>query len=105
MDPGDRRGQEPANMSGDHRAVLFQREMPGIQQMELEILQVPLVRIGALGGKDVVVLSPDDQSRWLVILEVLLPLRAPPRIKVVVGRLVTWSLGRLVTWSGVLRRK
>ena len=47
--------------------------MPGIQQMEVDIFQVMLVRIGTLGWKNVIVFSPDDQGRWLVLAKVGLP--------------------------------
>ncbi len=56
-------------MGGDRRAILFQGEMPGVQKVEVEVHEVPLVGIRPVGREDVVVLAPDDQRRRLVLTE------------------------------------
>jgi hypothetical protein len=62
---------------GDLVAVCFQGEVPGIEQMELQRLQIALERFGRGGREDLVVLPPRDEYRRLVRSEVLLPLRVP----------------------------
>ena len=76
--------QEPSYGIGDHLAILLQRKMPGIEQMELKILQVPLVGVRSFCGEDVVILAPDDQGRWLVFAKVGLPCRIVRYIALVV---------------------
>ena len=41
--------------------------MPRVQQVELQVLQIALVRMRAVGREDVVVLAPDKQGRRLVL--------------------------------------
>ena len=48
--------------------------MPGIEQVKLDILQVPLVRFGPGRREDLIVPAPDDKCRRLVFPEILLPL-------------------------------
>jgi hypothetical protein len=50
-------------------------EMPGVQEMRLDIGKIPFVRGCALRWENVVVLSPDDQRWRLILTEELLELR------------------------------
>ena len=67
--------RESSHQAGDLVTVFFQREVAGIEQVELNILQVPLVGMRSLGRENLVVLAPDDQRRWLMFAEVSLPRR------------------------------
>ena len=53
------RRQKAPDVAGNYLAVLFQGKMPRIQEVELDGLEVPLVRVGAFGGEDVIVFAPD----------------------------------------------
>ena len=48
--------EEGAHPGSDPRSIFLQGEMPRVQQTELERLQVALVGVRALSGKDLVVL-------------------------------------------------
>ena len=76
--------QERADVVGDRPTILFQGKMPGIEQVELEVIQIPFVGICTFGRKDVVVLAPDDQGRWLILAELGLPRRIVRDIVLVV---------------------
>ena len=76
--------QEFTDQLCNHIAMLFQGEVPRIEQMKLQLLQVSFVRMCAVRRKDLVILTPNNQCRWLVITEVLLPLRVTWRVTAVV---------------------
>src|SRR5262249_57309452 len=67
--------EEVADVSCDQVAVLFQREVTGVEQVELQVLQITFVRFRPLRRKNEIVFSPHDQRRRLVLTEVSLPLR------------------------------
>ncbi len=69
--------------SGDDITILFQREVPGVEQVEVDILQVPLIGISALGGEDRIVFTPYDEGRRLIFPEVSLPAGILRRISAV----------------------
>jgi hypothetical protein len=73
--PPDVPTEEAPHQAGYRVAVLLKSEMPRVEKVKLQIPQVPLVRLGAGCRKDRIVLSPDDESRWLLLAEVGLPLR------------------------------
>ena len=58
--------------------------MAGIEQMKLEVFQIPFVGIGAFCREDVVVLAPHDERRWLVLTEISLPFRITRGIAAVI---------------------
>ena len=60
--------------------LLLKRGLPGVEQVELQILQVSLVRFSTGNGEDRIVLSPGDKGRRLVIAEICLPFRVERRI-------------------------
>src|SRR5262249_3503891 len=72
--------EEVAHEPHDHVPFAFQREVAGIKQVELDRLEFSLVGFGPSRRKDLVVLAPDNQHRWLVLPEVLLPLRIERRV-------------------------
>src|SRR5258708_916585 len=72
--------EERAHQPGDLVAIRLQGEVAGVEQVVLQRLQVALVRLGPGGWKDLVVLSPGDQHRWLMLAEILLPLRIQRRV-------------------------
>ena len=76
--------QERPHELGDHLTILFEREVPGIQDVKLEILEIAFVRIRSLGREDRIVLAPHDQGRGLMLAEVRLPRRVERRITPVV---------------------
>ena len=41
--------------------VLLKCEVSGVEQVKLQILQVPLIRLGPRGREDLIILSPDDE--------------------------------------------
>ena len=57
--------------------------MPGVEQMEFEILQIAFIWISAFRRKNRIVLSPDNQSRRLIFAEICLPLRIKRRVRAV----------------------
>src|SRR5208337_3546699 len=67
--------EEVPHQVGDLVAVLLEREVSGVEQVKLQGLQVSLVWLGAGWRKYLIVLSPDDQGRRLVVAEVGLPFR------------------------------
>src|SRR5215469_7905793 len=80
---GDVPAEEVSHEPGDQIPVAFQREVPGIEQVELQRLEVPLVRLGPGRREDLVVPAPHDQHRRLVSPEVHLPLRGERRVTAV----------------------
>ena len=43
--------QKAAHMTGYHVSIFFQREVAGVEQVELQILEVSLVRMRTFSGK------------------------------------------------------
>ena len=76
--------QKRTDVVSDRPAILFQGKMPGIEQMELQVFQIPFVGVCTFGRKYVVVLAPDDQGGWLMLAEVVLPRRIVRDIVLVV---------------------
>src|SRR5262249_39627594 len=68
------------NQLRDGVALGLECEMAGIEQVIFEYLHIALVGLGAGGRKDLVVLAPDDQHRWLILAEVGLPLWIERRV-------------------------
>lgn len=68
------RVQEAAHEPRDSVAFLFEREMAGVEQMQLDVFEIARVGARPLGRKDLIVLAPDNQRRRLMPPEVLLPL-------------------------------
>ena len=58
------------HQAGNLVAVLLEREVPCVEQVKLQVLQVSLVRLGACCRKYLIVLAPDDKGRRLVVAEV-----------------------------------
>src|ERR1700722_3733343 len=56
--------------------------MPCIEEMNFSILQIFFEQTCRLGGYDGTILSPNDQCRWLIFLEVCLPFLIIPEIRV-----------------------
>jgi hypothetical protein len=78
------RRQQPAlqkctHQTGDRVAVLFERKVPGVEQVKFEILEIALVRVRAFSREDLIVPPPHTQRRWLVTTEKLVPLRVERR--------------------------
>jgi hypothetical protein len=46
--------------------VLFQREMAGVDQVKLDVFQVPLIKTSALDREDPIVLAPDNERGRLM---------------------------------------
>src|SRR5215831_6220444 len=63
---------------------VFERKMPGVDQVKLDLGQVALVGVSAVGREDLVVLAPDDQRRRLVLPEIGLHLRIKRQIAAIV---------------------
>ena len=61
----------------------FQREVPGVYQVVLEIPQVPLVWLRTGRWEDFIVLAPDDQGRRLIFAQVILPRWMQRRVRAI----------------------
>ncbi len=72
--------QERANVAGDYLEILLESEVARVKEMELKVLQVSLVGLSARRGKDLVLGSPDDQRRRLMLAQVRLPLSIERRV-------------------------
>ena len=75
--------KEASNERGDLGSIFFESKMARVEEVELQVFEVTLVRMRPSSRKDRVILAPDDQRRWLVLAEVLLPLRIQRRIAAV----------------------
>src|SRR6516162_2490260 len=69
-----------------HHFVRFVLEckMPCVDQVKLDLGQVALVRVSAVGREDLVILAPDDERRRLMLAEICLQ----DRIKRQIGAIV-----------------
>jgi hypothetical protein len=72
--------EEIADQRDHFIGLVLQGKMPGVEEMKLEIVQVALVRMRAVGGKDLVVLAPQDQRRRLVLAKICLYRRIKPEV-------------------------
>src|SRR5688500_1667062 len=75
--------EERPHQSRDRVAFLLEGELAGVEEVELDVLEVPPIRVGALGGEDLVVLAPDDERRRLMAAEVGLPPWVERRVRTV----------------------
>src|SRR5215813_8060471 len=55
--------------------LVLKREMTRVDQMKLEVANVTLVRVSAVGREDLVVLAPNYERRGLMLAEICLHLR------------------------------
>src|SRR4030095_284804 len=76
--------EEVADVSCDQVAVLFEREVTGVEQVELQVLQITFVGFGPLRRKNEIVFSPHNKRRRLALTEVSLPPRVERRVRAVV---------------------
>ena len=53
-------------MAGYNVSIFFQREVAGVEQVEIQILEISLVRVRTFSRKNVVVFSPNDEC-WRLI--------------------------------------
>ena len=47
--------------------LVLQREMAGVEKVELGVWQIPEIRSGAISRKYLIVLAPNDQRRRLAL--------------------------------------
>ena len=64
---------EGPDESGDLHAVILQREMTRVEQVQLDIPYIPLEGTGTILSEDGVVSSPQDQSWWLAQAQIFMP--------------------------------
>ena len=93
--------QKTAQQVGDDFSVLLQGEVTGVEQVEINILEITLVGFGALTGKGIVVRIPGNQRRWLVASEVGLPLWIERRV----GSVAVEELDLDVLVAGAIQQK
>ena len=93
--------QKFAHQVGDDLSVLLQGKVTGVEQVEIDILEIPLVGFGAFTGEDIVVLSPGNQRRWLVASKVGLPLGIQRRV----GSVAVEKLDLDVLVAGSIQQK
>src|SRR5262245_17257509 len=89
---GDVPAEEVAHEPSDQVPFAFQREVAGVEQVELDRLEVALVRLGPGRRKDLVVGAPHNQHRRLVLPEIVLPLRVERRVTPVAQKQVELDL-------------
>ena len=63
---GDLAVQELANDRCHHVQLVLQREMAGVQQVQVRMRQIAQIGIGTFSREDLVVATPDDQRRRLI---------------------------------------
>ena len=85
-------GEEVSHQQRDFVAIRFEGEVACVEQMELPILQVPLVRCCSVGRENLVILAPDDQHGRSMRAEIFLPLRILRRIIAVTEKEVELNL-------------
>src|SRR5215469_4042247 len=76
--------EEFAHPLGDETAIVFQREMPGINQVQFCFQNVSLVGFGSFNRKERIVLPPEDQHSRLSVAEVLVPTVIEREIRLIV---------------------
>src|SRR3546814_2863802 len=67
--------QESQHALGDEGALFFQREVAGVEEVELDVLEVLPIALGEVTREQRVVVAPDHQGRRLVLAAQRLPLR------------------------------
>src|SRR5687768_16564194 len=75
--------EEFTHQLGDFLSTGFQSEVTGVEQMELERLQISLVGLSTSGREDFIVLAPRNQHGRLVLTEIFLPLGIERRVAAV----------------------
>ncbi len=58
--------------------------MAGIEQVKLDVFEIPFVRMGPFSREDVIILSPHDERGRLVLTKLGLPLRVMCGISAVI---------------------
>ena len=58
--------------------------MSGIQQVEFQIFEIALIRVGAIGRENIVILAPNDKRWRLVLAKICLPLGVVRHVALVV---------------------
>ena len=87
-------GARKSRISGTISSALSSSaKWPVSMQVKLDLRQVALVGMRAVGGKDHVVLAPDDQRRRLMLAEVCLDLRIQRQVGPVVVEEVHLDVG------------
>src|SRR4051794_19198965 len=69
---GDVLTEEAARRVGDELELFLEREVSGVEEVQLRVGQVALVGLGAGGAEDLVVRAPGDQCWRLVLAEVMM---------------------------------
>jgi hypothetical protein len=69
--------KEPTNVRRDEGVIFLEREVSRVEEVDLDVLEVGAVGLGALDGEDGVALAPHDERGRLMILEVGLPFGVP----------------------------
>src|SRR5690242_4947180 len=85
-------GQERKYKPRDLVVFLVQREMAGIEQVDIGARQVALERLRAGGDERGIVPPPDYQSWWLVLTQPRLPRRVRGDVCPVVGQQIGLDL-------------
>src|SRR6185369_4495032 len=80
----DGAGEKLSDKPCDERAVLFQREMAGIEQMEICLWEIPQVSPRPGFREERIVPAPGDQRWGLVPPEIILPHRVLRRVVLVI---------------------
>jgi hypothetical protein len=65
-------------------AIFLEGEVACVEEVELQGLQVPCVRVRPRGGEDLIVLPPHEQRRRLMLAEVGVPRRVERHVGPVV---------------------
>src|SRR5262245_27508533 len=91
----------PVEKFVDERAdpfeVLFQREMAGVEQMKLNVFQIPLIKTCALDREDPIVLAPDNERGRLMRTKITLPGGVGLKVRLCIVQ--NGELDFLITWA------
>src|SRR5215831_15414877 len=85
--------EELTHPLGDETAKVFQREMPGIHQVQFCFRNVFLVGFGSFNRKKRVVLPPENQHSRLSVAEVLVPAVIERDIRLIVVKQIKLNFG------------
>jgi len=77
----------------DEATKVFQREVTGINQVQLCFWDISLVGLGPFDGEEWIVLSPEYQHSWLSTPEVLMPAIIERDIRLIIVKQIELNCG------------
>ena len=62
------------HLYSDHVAIFLKRKVACVQQVECDVVEIRLLRMGTVRREEVVIIAPENQRRGLMLSEQCLPL-------------------------------